>query len=123
VIAPKLIKLSTGKLSLPKNLQANRTADDPNSVQVSWQKSSPWSGKSLRDELLVVSELEGQYSEPKATGLVRGLLGGSFELPSSPLPQAPCTFTCSLDQLTGETTWRACTLRREKGEGGKMELK
>ena len=87
VTDPKLIQLSIGQLFLPKNLQASREAEGSNTVRVSWQKSSPWGGLSLKDELMVISEADGQYSELKATGLVRGLLGGSFELPS--VPQAP----------------------------------
>jgi hypothetical protein len=96
---PKLIRLAMGKLPLPQGMQAQRTAPEALTIVVQWEKGSPWGGLPLRDQLMVISYGEGNYSDMQSTGLVRGNLGGSFELP--PL-KSPAThlylFFESLDQ-------------------------
>ena len=82
---PKLIRLSTGKLTLSQDLQAQRKAAKSSTIQVSWQKDIKWGGKSLKDELMVLSAADGKYSDITATGLVRDALKGSFELPQLPV--------------------------------------
>ncbi|HLN72765.1 MAG TPA: DUF6266 family protein [Prolixibacteraceae bacterium] len=78
---PKKIFLSKGNLDLPGGMQAERSSDLANTIQVKWDKDAVSGGLKLRDQLMVISAGEGKYSDIKATGLKRGDLGGSFELP------------------------------------------
>lgn len=78
---PMKIKLSAGNLPLPKGIKVQRTAADENSIQVQWEKDAVAGGFALRDQLMVISAGEGKYSDIKATGIKRGELVGSFELP------------------------------------------
>ena len=86
---PKLIRFSTGKLTMPQGLMAGRAEAEGNIIEASWPKELHVGGIHLRDELMVISAADGQYSEITATGLLREQLNGSFELPALPLPQAP----------------------------------
>jgi hypothetical protein len=78
---PMKIHLSMGKLNLPEGMQAQRTDLEGTTIRVSWQKETPWGGQPLKDKLMVISAGEGNYSDMMNTGLKRGDLGGSFELP------------------------------------------
>jgi len=78
---PMKIRLSTGKLTLPEGMQAQRTVLGGKMIRVSWQKETPWGGQPLKDKLMVISAGVGNYSDMMDTGLRRGDLGGSFELP------------------------------------------
>ena len=80
---PKKIRFSTGKLSLPEGIEAHRMAAESSTIQLSWQKDAHLGGVHMKDELLVISAAEGKYSEITATGIVRGALNGSFELPET----------------------------------------
>jgi len=53
-------------------------------IQVSWQKDAHSGGLHLKDELLVISAANGSYSAITETGILRGHLTGSFELPQMP---------------------------------------
>jgi len=77
----KKIKFSTGKLTLPQGIEAHKMTLESNTYQVSWQKDAHLGGKSMRDELMFISAGDGLYSEITATGILRGNLTGSFELP------------------------------------------
>lgn len=77
----KKILLSVGKLALPEQMQAQRKADHPMSVEVKWVKDPSWGGMSLKDELMVISTAKGKYSDIHPTGIKRLNLGGSFTLP------------------------------------------
>jgi hypothetical protein len=78
---PKLIRLSTGKLTLPQGLQAGKAEVGGSVIEVSWPEDLHMGGIHLKDELMVISAGDGQYSEVKATGILREQLNGSFELP------------------------------------------
>lgn len=78
---PKLIRLSTGKLTLPQGLTAGRPEVEGSVVEVSWHKDQLLGGIHLMDELMVVSSGDGQYSDLLETGILRGQLTGSFKLP------------------------------------------
>ena len=80
---PARLQLSTGPLTLPQGLELSLIEGEDRTVTVSWLKGSS-GGMSLRDELMVVSAGEGIYSEILNTGLLRGHLGGTFELPEVP---------------------------------------
>jgi len=80
---PKLLMFSKGKLALPQGLEAHRTAVESTTIEVSWQKDAHSGGLHLKDELLVISAADGLYSAITETGIVRGDLNGSFELPES----------------------------------------
>ena len=56
-------------------------ADESSTIHVSWLKDAHLGGKNLKDELMFISATDGLYSEITATGLLRGNLTGSFELP------------------------------------------
>lgn len=81
LIDPQMLQVSTGKLHLPMHLKVDRTAANPNTIQVSWQNDLYLKGIRLQDELMAVSFANGQYSQLTPTGLVRSSLNGSLELP------------------------------------------
>ena len=85
----KKIKLSTGSLSFPEGFQARRSELDESLVEVSWPRELTVGGVHLKDELMVISCVEGQYSEINSTGIRRNDLGGTFALPDIREPQAP----------------------------------
>lgn len=96
---PMKIKLATGNLSLPAGMQAERSSLSENSIQVKWEKDAHAGGLPLRDQLMVVSGGEGKYSDIKATGIKRGDLGGTFELPGLASPASHVyLFFESIDQ-------------------------
>lgn len=78
---PKLIKLSVGKLLLPSEIQVQRHEAGSSLIDVSWIENNYHGGIDYWDELLVISCGEGLYSMIKNTGIKRGELKGSFELP------------------------------------------
>ena len=80
----KKIQLSTGKLTLPQGIGAHRIADETATIHTSWLEDAHLGGKSLKDELMFISAGDGLYSEITATGILRGNLNGSFELPEIP---------------------------------------
>jgi len=96
---PIKICLSMGKLTLPEGMQAKKTTSGATTIEVKWEKDLAWGGLPLRDSLMVISAGEGKYSDMKDTGLVRGNLGGTFELPAlaSPVTHVYLFFN-SLDQ-------------------------
>ena len=81
---PKLIRFSSGKLNMPQGLIAGRPEVDSSIIEVSWPKELHVGGVHLRDELMVISAADGQYSEITATGIERRALHGTFELPTPP---------------------------------------
>ena len=83
---PKLIRLSMGKLYVPFEFTAKRTENNPQRVEVAWLKDMHLGGIYLWDELLAVSTANEQYSNIISTGITRGMLGGSFELPDQETP-------------------------------------
>ncbi len=84
IIDPKMIKISTGKLHLPMDLEASRDAGGSTVITVSWKNDPNMKGKRLMDELMAVSATDGHYSAMTPTGLLRSSLGGSFTLPVKP---------------------------------------
>lgn len=87
---PKRVILSTGILSFPPGFAAKRMEVDENRMEVSWPKQMHVGGVHLKDELMVVFSFGGEYSGIINTGIVRNDLGGTFALPASPMPHAPC---------------------------------
>ena len=78
---PAKLQLSTGTLNIPGGMKISRVEGENNAVKVSWLKDN--SG-GARDGLMVVSAGEGVYSEISDTGLLRGSLGGIFQLSEIP---------------------------------------
>jgi len=98
-IDPMKIRLSMGNLTLPEGLQAQRTALEGTTIEVKWEKDPNYGGLSMRDPLMVISYGDGKYSDMKDTGLVRGNLGGHFELPKLATPATHIyLFFVSLDR-------------------------
>ena len=95
LLDPKLLQLSVGKLSLPQKLEAKKGEGEGGgegeglTIEVSWQNDPLLSAVRLQDELMAISSVDGQYAEVKATGIKREAIGGLFELPAFPMPQAP----------------------------------
>lgn len=81
---PKMLQLATGRLPLPQQFKAERTAEGSSAIAVSWQNDPFLDALRLTDELMVISAANGKYSYLTAAGLVRGALSGSFELPQTP---------------------------------------
>ena len=82
----KKIRLSTGKLTLPLGLTAGRPEVDSSFIEVNWPKDKHLGGLHLKDELIAISSANGKYSDIVETGILRGQLSGSFELPKLPAP-------------------------------------
>lgn len=78
---PQLLKLSTGRLTWPEGFSVKRKEGEPNTIEVSWEVDQVLGGIHLKDELIVISAGEGKYSDILETGITRGMLAGSFELP------------------------------------------
>jgi hypothetical protein len=85
---PKLIQLSTGKLTFPPDMQVRRSELNPYAIEVNWTREMKCGGNRYVDELIVISTADGQYSEITGTGLVRMNHQGTFELPIFPKPAA-----------------------------------
>jgi len=86
LLDPKLIKLSTGSLPLPKGFTAGRAQAGSSVINMSWEQDLHLGGIHLQDELMVVSAGAGLYSALLETGIVRNALHGSFELPALAAP-------------------------------------
>lgn len=86
----KKIKLSTGKLPFPQDFEARRSEVDANTIEVLWPKEMQVGGLHMKDELMVISAQEGEYSDITATGITKADLRGTFELPVMPMLPAPC---------------------------------
>lgn len=98
-IDPMKIHLSMGNLALSPGIQARRTSSGGMTIEVKWDKDNAFGGLSLRDPLMVISAGDGNYSDMKDTGLVRGNLGGAFELPKLASPATHVyLFFVSLDR-------------------------
>lgn len=82
---PKLLRFSTGKLTLPEGLIAGKPEVGGSIIEVSWSKDLVLGGIPLQDSLMVISFADGIYSDITDTGLVRNDLNGSFELPVGPI--------------------------------------
>ena len=85
IIDPKMLKISTGKLHLPMDLEALREHVGSTTITVSWKNDPNLIGKRLDDELMAVSATNGHYSAMTATGLLRSAENGSFTLPVKPV--------------------------------------
>lgn len=86
LLDPKMLKLSTGKLTWPAVFNVNRLAEGSQTIEVNWPKDQVLGGIHLKDELIVISAGEGQFSDLKETNITRGQLKGSFELPELEVP-------------------------------------
>ena len=84
LLDPKLLRFSTGGLTLPKGLNAGRPEVGGSIIEVSWPKDLDLGGIRLQDNLMVISTVGGIYSDITDTGIVRSDLNGSFELPVKP---------------------------------------
>ena len=82
---PRELQLSTGKLRLPLELEAERTSPGSNTITVSWINDPQLKGIRLQDELMMVSSANGIYSVLTPAGLKRSSLGGLFTLPVKPV--------------------------------------
>jgi hypothetical protein len=87
----KKIKLSTGNLSFPEGFEAKRSETDQTLIEVYWPKELNVGGVHLKDELMAISCVDGQYSDIINTGIKRNDLKGTFALPDIPMPQATGT--------------------------------
>ena len=81
---PRMLQFSTGKLPLPQQLKADRTAAESTTIAVSWNNDPYLDAQRLTDQLMLISAGNGHYSYLTPTGLERGARNGSFELPQQP---------------------------------------
>lgn len=79
---PVMLKLSTGKLTWPDDFKVNKLIGESQTIVVSWSEDQVLGGIHLKDELIVVSTGQGMFSDILETGIARGMLHGSFELPN-----------------------------------------
>jgi hypothetical protein len=80
------IQLSTGKLTLPQDMKVSRKSADSPVIEISWPEDPDLGGIHLQDELMAIVAGEGKYSDIIESGITRGALGGSIELPAEPSP-------------------------------------
>jgi len=88
------IQFSTGKLPFPPDLQARRQDSGSSTIEVNWSREMELLGQRSTDELMVISAMEGKYSEITATGILRKNLSGTFELPVFPMLHAHIPVLC-----------------------------
>lgn len=84
LIDAKLIKVSDGKLPLPRDLKAERMPGDEYTITVSWQNDPHTNAERLKDELWAMSYAGGKFSAIISTHLKRGDQQGTFTLPAKP---------------------------------------
>lgn len=84
LIDAKLIKVSDGKLPLPRELKAERMPGDEYTIAVSWQNDPHTNAERLKDEWMAMSYAGGKFSAIIATGLKRSGQHGSFTLAAKP---------------------------------------
>lgn len=84
--APSKLKLSTGMLDLPQEMQLSEPETQGSPIRISWINGAI-GGVRMYDELMVISSGGGLYSDILYTGILRGNKGGAFELP--PLEVTP----------------------------------
>jgi len=113
---PKMLRFSTGKLPLPQQLKAERTAVESTTIAVSWNNDPYLDPQRLTDHLMAISAGNGNYSYLTSTGLVRGAMNGSFELP--PHPIGATHLYMFLHPLTRMIIRQVYVLRYEKGRKG-----
>lgn len=77
----KKLLLSTGKLTWPEQFEVKRSETDVQRIEVNWARDMHLGGIHLKDELIVVCEEKGKYSDLAETGITRGQLNGTFTLP------------------------------------------
>jgi len=73
------IRLSIGTLPFPEGMEVRRSEADQNRVEVNWLKEMHVGGAHLKDELMVISAGDGQYSDITATGITKTDLKGSLD--------------------------------------------
>lgn len=78
---PGMLKVSVGKLLLPTEIQVQRHEAGSTVIDTQWIEGYYKGGITYWDELLVISYGQGLFSLVKNTGIKRGDLKGSFELP------------------------------------------
>ena len=84
IIDHGMLKISTGKLHLPMELEVSRESTESSAITVSWKNDPNLKGKRLEDELMAVCSADGHYSSMTSTGLLRSSLGGFFIVPVWP---------------------------------------
>lgn len=80
----RLLRLSSGKLTLPLDFTARRNAENATMIEVSWKKNLSIGGVLLWDDLMAISSANDEYSSIVTTGIKRGDLTGTFHLPAMP---------------------------------------
>ena len=81
---PLLLKLSAGKLILPEELTAERTASEVTTIRINWIKEPSISGTRSKDEWMMITS-DGQHFSPMSpTGIKRKDAEGVAELTVMP---------------------------------------
>lgn len=86
LIDARMLQLSTGKLPLPQDFDAQRKDPDKSLISISWQNKAQPKGERLEDELIAVSSTEDAFTDVMGTGIRRKDLGGTFALPAINVP-------------------------------------
>jgi len=76
------LHLSAGKLPLPHHLRAQRVADDPEKVEVTWTDDTEKVLASSRDVLMMTVARDGKLTAPIATGVFRKQQSAVIQLPA-----------------------------------------
>jgi hypothetical protein len=76
------LHFSAGKLPLPQQFRAKRSAGDPSKVEVSWDNDENLSPVFAHDELMMVAGFPDHFTPPIATGVLRKAGTALIDLPA-----------------------------------------
>jgi hypothetical protein len=78
------LHFSAGKLPLPQQLKAGRSATDPSKVEASWTNDENLSQIYAHDELMMVCAYPDRFTDTVATGVQRKTESAVIDLPENP---------------------------------------
>jgi len=82
LVDPERLHFSAGKLPLPHQIKAARSAADPGKVEVTWQDDPGSSLTRSNDELMMMIAHDGNFMGPIATGATRKQESALIQLPA-----------------------------------------
>ena len=76
------LHFSAGKLPLPQQFKAKRSAGDPSKVEVTWVNDENLSQVYSHDELMMITGNPDHFTTPIATGVIRKIGEALIDLPA-----------------------------------------
>ena len=78
------LHFSAGKIPLPQQFSAKRSAGDPSKVEVNWTDEDYFANLYSHDELMMVCSYPDHFTQPIATGVLRKRGEAVIDLPENP---------------------------------------